>query len=54
MIPFYSCVVQRKFKNLFSDDLEDGGGWEGGPRGGNACIHTADSCCGTAETNTTL
>ena len=33
------------------------GGWEGGSRGrgyGDICIHTADSLCCTAETNTTL
>ena len=34
-------------------------GWEGGrgrevQEGGDICIHTADSLCYTAETNTTL
>ena len=43
---------------MLCDDLE---GWEGGggigreaPEGGDICIHTADSLCCTAETNTTL
>ena len=28
--------------------------WEGGSRGDDICMHTADSHCCTAETNTTL
>ena len=41
--------------DLLCDDL---GGWNGewweGPRGGDVCIHTADSLHCTAEANTTL
>ena len=33
---------------------EVGRGWEGGSRERDACIHMADSCCCTAETNTIL
>ena len=28
--------------------------WKGGSRGRRLCIHIADSCCCTAENNTTL
>ena len=31
-----------------------GWGWEGGPEGGDICIHIADSLHCTAETNTAL
>ena len=33
--------------------MEDGVGGEA-QDGGDACMHIADSCCCTAETNTTL
>ena len=41
---------------MLCDELE---GWEGGggkevQEGGDVCTKTADSCCRTAETNTTL
>ena len=42
---------------MLRDGLErwDGGRlWEGGSRGDDICMHTADSHCCTAETNTTL
>ena len=38
---------------MLCDDLGGGGGEEGRKvnEGGDICIHIADSCCGTAETN---
>ena len=41
---------------VLCDDLEgwEAGGWEGGSRGRDICIHIVDSCCCTTETNTIL
>ena len=50
------AAQHRELSSGLSDDLEgwDGGLWEGGSRGRNICILTADSHCCTAETNTPL
>ena len=48
-----SFYTAQDFRSVLCDGLEgsDGVGWEGGSRGRGVCVHTADSCCHTAETN---
>ena len=50
------AVWHRELSSVLCDDLAewDGRWWEGGPRGGDLCTHTADSLHCTAETNTAL
>ena len=41
-----AALQHRGLCLVLSDDLEDGMvGWEGGSRGGDICIHMADSAC---------
>ena len=45
----------QKYTELYKKDLNDPDGWDGsGVQGEDICIHTADSHCCTAETNTIL
>ena len=49
-------VQHRELSSVPCDDLErwDAGVGEEAWEGGNICVHIADSCCCTAETNTIL
>ena len=49
-------VQHRELSPVPCDDLEgwDAGAGEEACEGGNICVHIADSCCCTAETNTIL
>ena len=51
-----AAVQHRELKPVLCDDLE---GWDGGvgveaQKGGDLCVHIADSQCCTAGMNTTL
>ena len=49
------AVEHREPSSMFCDDREEwGGAGREDEEGGDLCIHTADSLCSTAETDTAL
>ena len=52
---YLSCLIALAgMPSSILKEMKVGMGWEGGSEGEDICIHIADSCCCTAETNTTL